>query len=224
MKGYIAIAVAVILIVASLPYVYQISRRQVSPTLSTWIILVVATSLNVASYLVATRVDVLSGALGLTDAFVCWFILIVTVLSSGSKIQWQTFEKYYFTASGVIVLFWMISRSAFTTNLLMQILITVGCSATIQSLLYTSENHESFLFWGLVLVAATLSLYPAAVDGNLLALIYSIRSIIIVCVILSLMVRVHRKTRVMLRPEALCVRVCCGSSEKWGNSFGTWFE
>jgi len=49
MKGYIAIAVAVVLIAASLPYVYQISRRQVLPTLSTWIILVVATSLNVAS-------------------------------------------------------------------------------------------------------------------------------------------------------------------------------
>jgi len=194
MKGYIAGAVAVILIAASLPYVYQISRRQVLPTLSTWLILVVATSLNVASYLVATRVDILSGALGLADAFVCWCILIVTVLATGFTLQWQTFEKYYLTASGVIVLFWMLSRSAFVTNLLMQMLITVGCSATIQNLLYANENHESFLFWGLVLVAATLSLYPAAVDGNLLALIYSIRSIVVVCVILSLMVRLHRKT------------------------------
>jgi hypothetical protein len=35
MKGYIASAVAVILIAASLPYGYQISRRQVLPTLST---------------------------------------------------------------------------------------------------------------------------------------------------------------------------------------------
>jgi hypothetical protein len=199
MKGYIAIAVAVILIAASLPYAYHISRRQVLPTLSTWIILVVATSLNVASYLVATRVDVISGTLGLADALVCWFILIVTVMSTGFKLQCQTFEKYYLTASGVIVVFWMISRSAFITNVLMQILITIGCSSTIQSLLYADKNRESFVFWGLVLVAATLSLYPAAVDGNLLALIYSIRSIVVVCVILSLMFRLHRKT--MLRPE-----------------------
>jgi len=90
MKGYIAGAVAVILIAASLPYVYQISRRQVLPTLSTWLILVVATSLNVTSYLVATRADILSGALGLADAFVCWCILIVTVLSTGFKLQWGT--------------------------------------------------------------------------------------------------------------------------------------
>ena len=201
MKGYIAIAVAVILIAASLPYGYQISRRHVLPTLSTWLILVVATSLNVASYLVATRGDVLSGALGLTDALVCWCILIVTVLSTGVKLQWQTFEKYYLTASGVIVVFWMLSRSAFSTNVLMQLLITVGCSATIQRLLYTNENYESFLFWGLVLVAATLSLYPAAVDGNLLALIYSIRSIIIVCVFLSLLFRLQSKSRGLLRPQ-----------------------
>ena len=201
MKGYIAIAVAVILIAASLPYGYQIARRQVLPTLSTWIILVVATSLNVASYLAATGWDVLSGALGLTDALVCWGILMVTVISAGCKMQWQTFEKYYLTASGVIVVFWMLSRSAFITNILMQLLITLGCASTIQRLLYANENHESFLFWGLVLVAAILSLYPAAMDGNLLALIYSLRSIVIVCVILSLMCRVHRKTRAMLRPE-----------------------
>lgn len=201
MKGYIAIAVAVVLIAASLPYVYQISRRQVLPTLSTWIILVVATSLNVASYLVATRVDVISGVLGLTDALVCWFILIIIVISAGFKMQFQTFEKYYLTGAGVIVLFWIVSRSAFITNLLMQLLITIGCFSTIQSLLYANENHESFIFWGLVLVAASLSLYPAAVDGNLLAVIYSIRSIVILCVILSLMLRLHRKTRVLLRPE-----------------------
>jgi hypothetical protein len=201
MKGYIAIAVAVVLIAASLPYVYQISRRQVLPTLSTWIILVVATSLNVASYLVATRVDVISGVLGLTDALVCWFILIIIVISAGLKMQFQTFEKYYLTGAGVIVLFWIVSRSAFITNLLMQLLITIGCFSTIQSLLYANENHESFIFWGLVLVAASLSLYPAAVDGNLLAVIYSIRSIVILCVILSLMLRLHRKTRVLLRPE-----------------------
>jgi hypothetical protein len=201
MKSYIAIAVSVILIAASLPYVYQISRKHVVPTLSTWIILVVATSLNVASYLVATRADVISGVLGLTDAFVCWFILIVTVISVGVKMQFQTFEKYYLTGAGVIVLFWMVSSSAFITNLLMQLLITIGCSSTIQSLLYANENHESFVFWGLVLVAASISLYPAAVDGNLLAVIYSIRSMVIVCAILALMFRLHRKTRAMLRPE-----------------------
>jgi hypothetical protein len=179
--------------------VYQISRRQVVPTLSTWIIVVVATNLNVASYLVATDVDVLSGILGLTDAFVCWFILIVTVISFGFKMQLQTFEKYYLTVAGVIVVFWMFSKSAFITNLLMQLLISIGCFSTIQSLLYANENHESFLFWGLVLVAATLSLYPAAVDGNLLALIYSLRSIVIVSVILTLMLRLHRRTQARLQ-------------------------
>jgi hypothetical protein len=89
MKGSIAIAVAVILIAASLPYGYQIARRQVLPTLSTWIIFVVATNLNVVSYLVATRMDVLSGVLGLADALVCWVILTVTVLSAGVKMPWH---------------------------------------------------------------------------------------------------------------------------------------
>ena len=203
MKGYTAIAVAVILIAASLPYVYQITRRHVVPTLSTWIILAVATSLNVASYLVATHVDVLSGVLGLTDALVSWLILIVTVRAARRKLTFQTFEKYYLTGAGCIVLFWIISRNAFLTNLLMQILITIGCSSTIQSLLYAKENHESFIFWGLGLIAVTLSLYPAAVDGNLLAVLYSLRSIVIVSVILSLMIRLPRNTKVKRRPERL---------------------
>lgn len=203
MKGYAAIAVAVILIAASLRYVYQITRRHVVPTLSTWIILAVATSLNVASYLVATRLDVLSGALGLTDALVSWLILIVTVRAAGCKLTFQAFEKYYLTGAGCIVLFWIISRDAFLTNLLMQGLLTIGCSSTIQSLLYAKENHESFIFWSLGLIAVTLSLYPAAVDGNLLAVLYSLRSIVIVGVILSLMLRLHRHTRAKRRPEIL---------------------
>jgi hypothetical protein len=201
MKGYAAIAVVVILVAASLPYVYQIARRQVRPTLSTWIILVVATSLNVASYLVATDVDVLSGILGVTDALVSWVILIVAVRSAGFKLQLQTFEKYYLAAAGVIVLFWLVSRDAFVTNLSMQLLITMGCSATIQRLLSATENHESFLFWGLSLIAVTISLYPAAVDGNLLAVLYSIRSVVIVSVILLLMLRLRSNTRAKLRLE-----------------------
>ena len=127
-------------------------------------------------------------------AWIPALLMVVTVLTAGVKMQWQAFEKYYLATSGVIVVFWMLSRSAFLTNVLMQLLITVGCSATIQRLLYANKNPESFLFWGLVLVAATLSLYPAAVAGNLLALIYSIRSIVIVCVILSLMVRVRQRS------------------------------
>jgi hypothetical protein len=203
MKGYAAIAVAVILVTATLPYVYQIARRQVRPTLSTWIILVVATSLNVASYLVATRVDVLSGILGVTDALVSWVILIVAVRSVGFKLQLQAFEKYYLAGAGVIVLFWLVSRDAFVTNLLMQLLITMGCASTIQRLFSATENHESFLFWGLSFIAVTISLYPAAVDGNLLAVLYSIRSVVIVGVILLLMVRLHSNRRAKLRPEVL---------------------
>lgn len=201
MKGYAAIAVAVILSTASIPYMYQIARRQVSPTLSTWIIFVVATSLNVASYLVATRVDVLSGVLGVTDALVSWVILIVTVRSTGFKLQLQAFEKYYLTGAGVLVLFWIVSRDAFLTNLLMQLLLTMGCASTIQRLLSATENHESFLFWGLCLIATVISLYPAAVDGNLLAVLYSIRSLVIIGVILLLMLRLHSNARAKLRPE-----------------------
>lgn len=71
MKAYIALLVAAILIAASFPYVYQIRSKQVFPTLSTWIIVATATSLNVASYLVATDIDLISDVLGLTDALVC---------------------------------------------------------------------------------------------------------------------------------------------------------
>ena len=154
-----------------------------------------------ASYLVATHVDIISGVLGLTDALVCWFILIAVAMSVGFKIRLKAFEKYYLLGALLIVMFWMVSSNAFVTNILLQLLITTGCSSTIQSLLYADDNQESFVFWGLVLLAAALSLYPATVDGNLLALIYSVRSIVILCVILALMFRLHRKQRTAPQPE-----------------------
>lgn len=64
MKNAIAIVVALILIAASLPYGYHIARGHLVPTRSSRIIFVVATSLQAASYLVATGGNGLSGALG----------------------------------------------------------------------------------------------------------------------------------------------------------------
>jgi hypothetical protein len=83
----------------------------------------------------------------------------------------------------------------------MQLLLTMGCASTIQRLLSATEHHESFLFWGLCLIATVISLYPAAVDGNLLAVLYSIRSLVIIGVILLLMLRLHSNARAKLRPE-----------------------
>lgn len=67
MKAAIAMAVAIILVAASLPYGYHIARGHVVPALSTWMIFGVATSLQATSYLVATGGAILSRALGWTE-------------------------------------------------------------------------------------------------------------------------------------------------------------
>ena len=187
MKEYVAILVFVIMIATGCRYAYQIIKCQISPTLSTWIMFSVATCLNVLSYLVATEMDILSGVLGITDAIACLMIVIAMVAFGKSGLKFKPFERYYLLGSSFIVLFWVLSNNAFHTNLLVQCLIFLGYFPTFQSLITSKETTESFSAWGLNLSAGIISLYPAIKGGNLLSTVYSIRTIVMVSLVLIIM-------------------------------------
>jgi len=192
-KEIVAAIVFMLMLSANAQYIVQIIRKKISPTLSTWIMFSTATALNAASYLKATDGDVVSGVLGLSDAMICFLIVISIVVFTRQKTRFKPFEKYYLLAAGVVVLFWLISVDAFTTNLLVQLLILVGYFPTVQNLLAAEKNPESFVAWGLVLLASMVSLYPAISGDKVLAIIYSIRSMVMVSFVLILMYRL--KTR-----------------------------
>ena len=201
-KEILGFLVVCMLLPAYSIYLIQIFKKEVKPTLSTWIIFSVATAINAISYLVATQIDYLSGVFLLTDAISCSIICIMSVIFNRSSIKFKPFEKYYLFTAFMVVIFWIVTRNAFMSNLLIQMLIVIGYFPTVQNMVVNKKNTESFTLWSVELIAITISLYPAMVDGNLLSTIYSVRTCIMISVLLLIMRYYHVKNKQDIKNNA----------------------
>ncbi len=193
MSAYVAVIASLILISGNIGYIKGIIQNSVVPTKSTWIIFSIVTGLNVSSFL-TNKFDLVSGAYGITDFFLCLMILTVTlVYSQKSKLSFKSFEKYYLVGAFICVLFWIISDNSFQTNLLVQTLIIIGYIPTIHNILSTKRSSESKLSWTIWSIGGFLSLYPAIEKQNTLAIVYSFRATTMCLLILFLTYKFQKK-------------------------------
>ena len=206
LREYLALLVALMWLGGHSYYFYQIVKRKISPTLSTWIIFSAATALAISSYLVASHNNIVSGVLPAVDAFVTFVIMIAIAVCTYSGLHFKPFEKYYLIAAGFIALFWGITGNAFIANLLVQILIIVGYLPTLQTLLSAKKNPESLPVWSFDLIAACISLYPAIIGGDFLSSIYSLRAVIMILIVVILMLRIIMITKPLSKFCALTTR------------------
>ncbi len=200
----IALAVLALIVSADLVNSSKIFRRQVEPTLSSWVIFLAGTGMSFASYLVSSHRELAAGALNGADV-VGDVIVILTILFFGAtKWKLRPFEKYYFAGVLAIGGFWLFTSDAFHSNLLIQLVLTLGYIPTVHTIIKSKRNTESFAVWGLLWLASIVSLYPAfnawETNGNILGLIYSLRSAILLSLFLALMFMYHPKESKELRP------------------------
>jgi hypothetical protein len=86
------------------------------------------------------------------------------------------------------VTYGLLTGDAWASNVFTQVLISIGYFPTIQNLLTEKRNVESFTGWGCAVVAGLIALYPAIVDGNSLAILYALRTVVFVSSIIAVMV------------------------------------
>lgn len=188
MKDLFAFLVIVTMLVLACRYIYQIHRHKITPTLSTWIIFFIGTGLSLLTYALAEKHDFKSGILSVMDTAAVASILCAILVWGNRDMRFKPFEKWYLVGVGAIISYGLISGDARGSNIFTQVLISVGYVPTIQNLITEKKNTESFTAWGCALTAGIFGLYPALVeDGNSLAAIYSIRTIILVFIMLCLM-------------------------------------
>lgn len=193
MSGYVALIVSAILIIGNVVYIKGIIQGTIIPTKSTWIIFSIVTGSSVSSFLIS-KFDLVSGAYGITDFFLCLVILAMTlVYSRKSKVSFRNFEKYYLAGAATCVLFWVISNNPFQMNLLVQTLIIIGYIPTIHNMLSAKRSSESKLAWTIWSLGSFLSLYPAIMKENTLAIVYSVRGMTMCLLILFLTYKFQKK-------------------------------
>lgn len=176
MTDYVALLMALIVIAASLAYVYYIIKGKVEPTKSTWIIFTILLGMNVISFFSA-KIDWVSGIYGIADFFNVILITMATFIHSRKKVVFKEFEKYYLIGIACCVLFWIITGSPFKTNLFVQSLMTVGYIATVHNIILAKETTEPKLCWSIWTIGSLPALYLAIGKNNTLSIIYATRSL-----------------------------------------------
>ena len=186
-----ALLTLAIIITAALTNASKIIRHQVEATLSSWLIFLAGTTTSFLSYLASSHKNFTGGVLNGAD--VLGDLIVVFSIIFFAKTGWRlkSFEKYYLIGLILIVVFWFFTADAFHSNLLIQILLAFGYLPTVHNLIKFKRNTESFAVWGLILVASIIGTYPAfyswKATGNILAIVYSVRSVVLIAVLMLLM-------------------------------------
>lgn len=179
--------VALAVMTFAVRYTYQIWKREISPTLSTWIIFLLGTGLSLMTYAIAEKHDFRSGILNTMDVVAIMVVLLAIIAWGNRDARFKSFEKWYLGGIGAIVVYGLLSGDAWGSNIFTQVLISIGYAPTIQNLLTEKRNVESFTGWSCGIVAGFIALYPAMVDGNSLAVLYAVRTIILVSGTIAIM-------------------------------------
>lgn len=180
--------VAGLMVIATIRYVYQVRRKDISPTLSTWIIFLLGTGLSLATYAIAEKHDFRSGILNTIDVISVSMIVLAILMWGKRNVFFAPFERWYLAGVGMILVYGIVFGDAWRSNIFTQILITIGYAPTIQKLLTDGRDTESLTAWSLVLSACIIALYPASQDGNVLAVLYALRAVVMVSFILIIIV------------------------------------
>lgn len=185
------IAVYGIYFYAGYDYIRAI-KKEASPAIGTWGLFSIGTLLGVLSVFKATEVNIISNVLNVGDFIMCVMILGF-ILSKHPPISFDRFDKFFLSFAGTIIIFWIISKDAVWANYFSQALITLGYWPTIKKARKERKRNEPYKSWILFLISATIAIYPAWINGNVLSLIYSVRTIIVLPIML-LIVRKYSKT------------------------------
>jgi hypothetical protein len=183
--------VVIIMTVLLARYAYQVYREEIEPTLSTWIIFVVGAGFSLVTYAVAENRDFYSGILNTMDVIVVVGVLVSILFWGNREIRFKSFEKWYLVCITFVVAYGIISGDAWSSNIFTQVLISIGYIPTIQNLIKEKKNTESFTAWLCAFTAGLLACYPAWIawenNENVLALLYSSRTVILVSCVLATM-------------------------------------
>lgn len=187
-----AIIAALVVLLVDARYCWLVWRGDAAPVLATWLLFAVAVSLSFATYWASEKHSIVGNIGNAVDVVGVWAILLfVALLGKHVRLGFSPFELGCLVASGLILLLWRASKLHATSNLALQVVMTVAYFPTIAQLWGATSSTEPLAFWTAIWVSAVLTLVPAIIDRDRLACAYAGRAVVMVSVLIALMLRIQ---------------------------------
>lgn len=199
LKTFVIIAVAALNLFIAITYCIQMIRKRSKPALAMWFFFSIAVSISLVTYLMDGNYQFFDNVLNTLDLFLVVFVTLA-IMVLGDKSTWfNKFDLGCLIAVLVIVVFWLVSKNHWVTNISVQLILVIAYFPVIRRMLKAKENTEPFSVWIALMLAPVFSLITSKGD---LAAIYAIRAIACTGLLLALMVRIELKKKKAMRVNA----------------------
>ena len=199
MRELSIVAVIAISLFITVRYCWLVWKRKIKPSLAMWIFFTIAVGGSLLTYLMEGDYGLLDNILGSTDVVQVASVSIVIAIYGDKSTKFTRFDKGCLIAVLVIVFFWVLTQNHIVANISIQTIMVIAYFPVVRRLWRSNENTESFAAWIGMLLAPAVSLLSSK---GILAAVYSIRAIVSIVVLLALMGRAERRSRVAGRGQA----------------------
>jgi hypothetical protein len=197
---------SILFLLSAYDYVRRAWRRESSPTLATWILMVLVMGLSLNMYLDKPQTT-LTGNIGLVAAFINLVLILigVTVVAIREHTLTLMFNRVQLICLGlaaIVTVLWFVADAPLLSYTLAQLIAVIAYIATIvRQWGRTATKPEPLLLWWCVLLANISAIYPAVVDPNAFAWIYLGRAIPSTSILIYVIYRKHRMYDATLAPD-----------------------
>jgi hypothetical protein len=191
MRIFLISAVSLLNLILGIYYYFLISRKKIRPALAMWVFFFLAVALSLFTYLKEGDFSIWDNILNTADLFFVGSVTLTIFFFGDRSSRFNRFDIGCLAVVIGIVIFWMFTHNHFVTNLLVQGILVIAYFPVINRMVRSGENHESYLIWGGMLLAAGMALPVSSGD---LALIYTLRAIISILLLMGLMLYTDLKS------------------------------
>jgi hypothetical protein len=174
-------------------------KQRSKPALAMWFFFSISVAISLITYLKDGNYQLFDNVLNFLDLFLVVFVTLA-IMVLGDKSTWfNKFDLGCLAAVILIVLFWLISKNHWVTNISVQLILVIAYFPVVRRMLKANENTEPFSVWIALMLAPVFSLITSKGE---LAAVYAIRAIACTGLLLALMVRIELKKRKALLNSA----------------------
>lgn len=186
------IAVVAINFFILLRYCWLIWKQRIKPAMAMWVFFSIAVGGSLVTYLSAADYSFLDNIQNTTDLIFVVTVTVFVFIFGDRSTRFNRFDLGCLIAVLVIVVLWIIFQNHVVSNVSIQVILVIAYFPVINRIWKSNKNTESFIVWIGLFLSPCISLLSSK---GVLATIYSLRAIVSISVLLTLMVRAELKQR-----------------------------
>jgi hypothetical protein len=195
-----AVIVTVLVFYVGARYCAKLIRKEISPRIATWLIFEIGVVMSLATYLAGDDHSLIKAALNVADSLQVTVILVTLLIEHrGRKIHFTQNELLSLVISCVAAVAWMITKTGWVGFIGFQLVMSVAYFPTFESLWCwkLGPSPEPMEKWGInVMIAVIGVVVDITGRRDYLAMVYSLRALILCIVVVVLIARWEYKSKV----------------------------